>query len=173
MAFLPVTPARVSACLLLTLLLLTPALVAAQTPDACADVFSRAEDAFYESNFDAAINLLTPCVYDAASTTRPAARTYRLLSMAYMNKGDAFGARQTILQLLEQQPNYAPDPVQDPPSYTVMVLIIGDQLRNARGVDDCVAPAQQTSWTRRRGTWLAIGGGLLAVGLAAVFTGER
>ncbi len=155
--------------LLLCLLGLCAASLHAQQPAPCDSLYTQAESAFFDSRFDETIRLLSPCV---EPPNAPASvETYRLLGMAYMNQGDAFGARQTLRSLLLAAPGYEPDPVQDPPSYTVLVLIIRDQLQQQDQLPASSEVAERAAPNRRRGTWLGIGAGLVVVGLIAIFAG--
>ena len=127
------------------------------------------DEAILASN-TSSISITTP----ARETRRPeqVIGMHRLLSMAHMNSGDAPGAKLAILNLLRAVPDYEPDPVQDPPSYTVLVSVIQDQLRQQPGERGRDQASQRTSWAKKPGTWIAIGGGLLVVGITAFLTGD-
>lgn len=157
--------------LLLTALLLLAIPVAAQSGGGCTETLRRAEDAYRAGRFEEAIRLTTPCLADSTFDKEQIIRAHRLLSMAHMNSGDAHGARLAILDLLRLVPEYEPDPVQDPPSYTVLVMVILDQKREAAEQLAEEQP-QRTSWAKRTGTWLGIGGGLVIVGLTAILAGD-
>ncbi len=152
------------------LLAFTASLQAQQTAS-CANALGSAESSYQESNYDETIRLLTPCTGQLQADPARTIGLYRLLSMAYMNSGNAEGARKAILDLLRAMPGYEPDPIQDPPSYTVLVLIVRDQLAQQSGTTGAGPPDRPASWTKRRGTWLALGGGLIVIGLAAILTG--
>ena len=157
--------------LLLLCLLLTPRAWGQQSPG-CTEALRNAESTYQESNYEDTIRLLAPCLSAEGLERTRVVAIHRLLSMAHMNSGDAHGARLAILDLLNRVPDYEPDPVQDPPSYTVLVMIIRDQLRQQTGAAEAEAAEKPTSWAKRRGTWFAIGGGLLVVGLTAILTGD-
>lgn len=142
---------------------------ASQTPSPCDTVLVRAETAFFDGAFGETIRLLTPCAAPDAPRP-PSTAMYRLLSMAFMNDGDAGGARRTISDLLIQHPAYEADPVQDPPAYVVLVSAIREQLQ-AQGR----LPAMRVEPSPRRGRLGAFIGatlGLAVIGVAAYLVGE-
>ena len=144
--------------------------VAAQ--GACDGAVAEAEEEYLEGRFDAAAQLLSACLEQAELPTPEVVRVHRLLTLAYINQGDAQGARQAIEGLLEAAPDYEPDPVQDPPSYTVLVLIVKEQQQEKAVVEAAAEAEAQRSWLRKRRTWLAVGVGLVVVGVVAVVTGD-
>lgn len=157
------------ALLLLVLGAASPA-ARAQQPTRCDTLFTQAEAAFFEGQFEETIRLLTPCA--APGAPRPATvAAYRLLSMAHMNRGDAPGAREAIATLLLENPTYEADPIQDPPAYVVLVSAVREQLRA-----EARLPAAPTgAEVRPRKRLLAFVGatvGLLAVSVAAYLVGE-
>ena len=159
------------AALFVFLLALAPS-IQAQQATACTEALGNAESSYQESNYEETIRLLTPCARQPQPAPAQTVGIYRLLSMAYMNSGQAEGARKAILDLLRAVPDYEPDPIQDPPSYTVLVLILRDQLAQQSGTAAKESSDRPTPWTKKRGTWLALGAGLIVVGLAAILTGS-
>lgn len=136
----------------------------------CDSLLARAEVAFFDGRFDEAIRLLTPCTAPGAAQ-RPPVGAYRLESMAYMNRGDAQGARETLVRLLLDYPLYEADPVQDPPAYAVLVSVVREQLE-AENRLPTASPAVERRPRWRLGTVLAATAGLVVVGVAAYFAGE-
>lgn len=136
----------------------------AQPAASCAESYQAAEAAFSRAAFDTTIVLLRPCAVAPA----PAA-TYRLLSLAYLNNGQTDAARDTVVRLLLAVPGYKADSVQDPPSYTVLVLVVREQLQQQGRLVPPVPPT--TPWYQKRSTWATVGAGLVVIGFAALFAG--
>ena len=162
---------RTRCFLALTLLLggLPVSDVDAQSP--CSQEVAEAEEQYLDGQFEAAAQLLSACLEANRLADDEAVPAYRLLSLAYMNQGNAQGARRAIEGLLSIAPGYEPDPVQDPPSYTVLVLIVKDQMREIAAAEAAAEAEAQKPWTKKRRTWLVIGGGIVAAGVAAVLLG--
>ena len=147
----------------------SPVRVAAQA--ACGPALVDAEEAYLEGRFDRATELLAACLEGAEAPAPDLIRAHRLLALAAINQGDAPGARQAIEGLLAVAPDYEPDPVQDPPSYTVLALIVKDQVEQERAAQAAAEAEAQRPWLAKRGTWLLVGAGIVAVGVIAVVAG--
>lgn len=86
-----------------------------------------------------------------------------------IRKDELAEARAAIVQLFDIYPEYEPDPIIDPPSYTALVDIVKQQIRPVSEVDE--SPPQQ-SWFRTNMRWLVSGGAVVVGGvLAAVLIG--
>ncbi len=142
----------------------------AQLSPACAETVRVAENTYQDGNFAETIRLLTPCLDESRASREPAVRVYRLLTMAFLNSDDPARARESLSALVRQYPDYAPDPIQDPPAYTALTAIVRDELV-ASGAIASAAPPLPRHWSKQRATWLAIGGGLIVVGLTAILAG--
>lgn len=152
-------------CLCLSGWLLAAALpAAAQQDPGCLNVLPPAQAALADADFTTAIRLLVPCATGVAP-----AEIYRLLSLAYLNNGQNEAARRTVVDLLLHHPTYTADPIQDPPSYTVLVLVVREQLQEQGRLTQPAPP--RTPWYQKRGTWALVGTGLVVVGVTALFAG--
>ena len=147
-----------------------PAAVTAQHP--CGQEMAEAEEHYLDGQFEKAAELLSACLDVSELTVAEATPAYRLLSLAYMNQGDAQGAQQAVEELLAAAPTYEPDPVQDPPSYTVMVLIVKEKMREVAAVQAAAEAEAQKPWFKKRRTWFVVGAGMVAAGVAAVVLGD-
>ncbi len=113
---------RAVVSMLLTAFLLGFSLdAAAQTGEKCVEERTVAENRYLEGSFDEAVTLLQQCLDREELSVAEAVQVFRLMGLAYMNKGDQEQARQAIRNLLLSAPAYQADPVQDPPSYTTLV----------------------------------------------------
>ncbi|MGI9174079.1 MAG: hypothetical protein ACR2GR_02000 [Rhodothermales bacterium] len=137
----------------------------------CGEEVAAAEEQYLDGQFEAAAQLLSACLEANPLDAPDAIPAYRLLSLSYMNQGNAQGAQQAVEKLLALAPTYEPDPVQDPPSYTVMVLIVKEKMREVAAVQAAAEAEAQKPWFKKRGTWLVVGGGIVAAGVAAVVLG--
>ncbi len=168
---MPTRRARLGACILLSALAVgLPAKVFAQAPDACAEGLEAAERSYTEGAFDEAAHLALCCLQEEEPGPEAEVRAYRLLILARLRQQEVPRARAAAVQLLRASPGYAPDPVRDPPSYVDFVTRVKDEMRRAGLLPE--APREERAPRfERRGTWLAIGGGLVLAGLIAIFAG--
>ena len=75
----------------------------------------QAEAYYLESRFEEAINLLDQ-VDKKALPREEAVEAYHLLTLCYFHQGNLAGAQAAMANLLQANPSYRPNPVQDPPS---------------------------------------------------------
>lgn len=169
-------------CLAVTLLLAAsaPAGVRAQAREKCDVEYERAEAEYLEGRFDDAINALQSCLDREQLFRDEAVRVYRLMALAYLNKGDVEQARFAVVNLLSRDAAYEPDAVQDPPTYVSLVNLVQEQLavnapspaepEPAEGVDE----RPRRSWLTGPRQWLLVAGGAVVVGTAAalIFSGS-
>ena len=94
-------------------------------------------DAFYvRAAFDDAIALLEECMEGDQLSREDRARAYRLVGLSYIGKGQTAEARTAAEDLMAVDPDYEPDPVNDPPSWQRLV----DEAEPAETTDP--APAE-------------------------------
>ncbi len=166
------SPARRSAVLVALALLAAlgagaPPGAAAQASDPCGEGLEAAEERYVRGAFDEAVRLASRCLEADALGRAEEVRAYRLLILARLRQRDQASAQAATMRLLRAVPGYAPDPVQDPPSYVAFVTEISAQMRSAGRLPEAVA---EPRFERRR-TWLVIGGGLVLAGVLAIVAG--
>ena len=116
----------------------------AQARDKCPEERATAEDHYLEGRFAEAVVLLRQCLERETLFAGEAVQVYRLMGLAFLNQEDPDTARKAIQDLLDIVPEYEADPIQDPPSYTMLVRVLR-QERAAQAVpeDAPVAAAEQ------------------------------
>ena len=129
-----------SACLrrllagLVVLLLLPGALseATAQAQDPAESRLARAEASYLEGDFEAAIGLLRQ-IDKQRLPQDEAVEAYHLLALCHFHRGSLAGAQAALTNLLQVDPDYRPDPVQDPPSqrFSHSYLRLVQRLRGA------------------------------------------
>lgn len=157
---------------LLTIFLLAAAapLATAQPTNTCDEEIGAAETSYVEGRFDNAIRLLLLCLDREDIETAQAIEGYRLLALALIRKDELPDARAAIVQLLDVYPDYEPDPVTDPPSYTALVDIVKQQV--APTTAQVEEPSATPSWFRQNMKWILPGSAVVVGGfLAAVLAG--
>jgi tetratricopeptide (TPR) repeat protein len=75
-----------------------------------------------------AIGALTACLEKPELDPAEAARAHRLMALTHLRMGALADAREAVLAILEQAPEYEADPVRDLPAYASLVTIVRRQL---------------------------------------------
>jgi len=135
-----------------------------QAENTCDEELSAAETNYIEGQFDEAIRLTLTCLNRSEIDTTHAISGYRLLALALIRKDELPEARAAIVQLFDVYPEYEPDPVTDPPSYTALVDIVRQQILPTAEASE---PPPQRSWFRSNLRWLLSGGAVVAGGVLA------
>ncbi len=143
---------------------------AAQAPADCTTVLAVGEESYVRGAFERTRLSALRCLQEGEATRAEEMQAYRLLSLAYLKKGDTSNAYDATAELLRLDPQYRPDAVQDPPSYVTFVAEVREELR-AEGRLPPLRPEGEAPWFRQRRTWLAVGGGLIVAGVVAIFAG--
>ena len=88
---------------------------------ACDQALETADGFYVRAAFDEAINLLITCLENGQLSGEERARAYRLVGLSYIGKGQMEEARHAASELMAIQPDYEPDPVNDPPDWQRLV----------------------------------------------------
>jgi len=103
---------------------------AQQTTDApCADTLDTAEQAYRNREYREAVSLASQCTDQAKVGEETAIRAYRLITLASLRQGALVQARSAVTKILEIDPEYTADPVNDPPSYDLFVSMVREDVR--------------------------------------------
>lgn len=103
--------------------------VHAQATATCAPILAAADERYIQREFDEAEALARACLAQAQLSDEGAVQAYRLLALIALRQEDLSGAETAVAQLLIVAPGYAPDPVQDPPSYVELIAAVEDRIR--------------------------------------------
>ena len=101
---------------------------AAQPETACSIELSAAEQRYQNGAFGEAIRLISECLDQARVSPEQAVRAYRMLALAHLKRDELTAARSAIINLLGAQPEYTPDPVDEPPVFVSMVSLVRREL---------------------------------------------
>lgn len=114
----------------LLLATLLGASASAQTPPAgaCETLLDEAQARYVDLDFAPVEALVLSCVLRPETALEDRRRGYRLLTLSFLRQELMRDARGAALRLLDADPAYAPDPVQDPPDYVALVQTLRDQL---------------------------------------------
>ena len=91
-----------------------------------------ARDAYLNQDYEAALNLASRCTREHGVSDEDRIRAYRLMSLSFFRRHALVEARSAITHILSIDPTYRADPVQDPPSYALLVSMV----RSVLAVDD-------------------------------------
>ena len=97
------------------------ALPFAARAQACSEALEQADDLYVRAAFDEAITLLTDCLENNQLSGEDRAKAYRLVGLSYIGKRQMEEASLAASELMAIQPDYQPDPVNDPPSWQRLV----------------------------------------------------
>lgn len=140
----------------------------------CEQLLDQGEGKYLEGDFDEAVRLATNCLFTASPSAAQMEQGYRLLALSYLQRGDVGEARSMVQRLLNLQPGYEPDPIEDPPAYVALVGLVREQsqaLATEAAEPQGEGPARERrSWFRSPRGWAIVGSGLLVTGVTAVLT---
>ena len=128
------TPSRdgtvlTSVCLGLFIWILAPPVVSAQfLLPPCQIELETAHDAYLNQEYETAVDLASECVAQEGVSSTDAIEAYRLISLSFFRQQDLVDARRSITHILSIDPTYEADPVEDPPSYALLVSMVRDVL---------------------------------------------
>ena len=91
-----------------------------------------ARDAYLNQDYEPALNLASRCTREHGVSDADRIRAYRLISLSFFRRHALVEARSAITHILSIDPTYTADPVQDPPSYALLVSMV----RAVLGVDN-------------------------------------
>ena len=148
--------------------------VQADTTAACADRLAAVEQAYRNRNFEEAISRASRCTDPEAVGEETALRAYRLITLASLRQGALLQARTAVEDILQIDPEYTADPVNDPPSYDLFVSMVREEVSpeatadaepdttgTERDAPETTSPsASQTVEPSHRGVFLKFGGGI-------------
>ncbi len=156
--------------LCLASLLSSGAVTVAQAQTTCESELTEAKQKYEAGLFDQAIDLIDRCLNKSDLSEAAQLRAYRLKALAYQAKDYLSQAKDAIRKLLQNVPNYKPDPVQDPPTYIELV----DQVRKEMQPTQPIEPVTTIPTKKKGGSkkWLWIGGGVGAAAIVAVVLGS-
>lgn len=89
--------------------------------DNCKSELKEAEEKYNIGFFSEALEILNACLNKSNLSQEEKLSAYRLQALAYLAKDLQYLAKRSIQKILELEPNYEPDPIQDPPSFTQLV----------------------------------------------------
>ena len=115
----------------------------AQERAACADTLATAEKAYRNRNYKEATSLASQCTDSEAVADTTAIEAYRIITLASLRQGDLTRARSAVRSILQIDPEYRADQVNDPPSYRVFVSMVRGRVDPRRPGDDEVTVADE------------------------------
>lgn len=95
---------------------------------ACADTLATAEKAYRNRNYRKAVTLASGCTDPETLGEDTAIRAYRVITLASLRQRALMQARSAVENILQIDPTYTADPVNDPPSYDLFVSMVRKEV---------------------------------------------
>ncbi len=134
----------------------------AQQLRSCDELLEEGSTAYVDRRYDEALQLADQCLARNELARDDMIASYRLLALAYIRLDQLGDARLAVLHLLDAAPEYQPDPITDPPDYTVLVDAVRNQFQQ-----DLAETTRERSWMRANARWILSGGLAVAGGVLA------
>lgn len=87
----------------------------------CAEKLSQAQEKYTLGLFREASELISPCAEESEASTPEKVAAYRLLALIYIAEDSLDAAGQAVRTLLRLEPQFQPDPIDDPPPFAKLV----------------------------------------------------
>lgn len=113
----------------------------AQENAACVDTLTAAEKAYRNRNYEEATSLASQCTDSEVVSDTTVLRSHRIVTLASLRRGDLTQARAAVRSILQIDPEYQADRVNDPPPYRVFVSMMREQVAARPPEDDDVTVA--------------------------------
>ena len=139
----------------------------AQTQQACDENLDKAEDAYYDSDYNTCLELIRICLKESDISDEQRLRAYTILTRTFIALEQIEKAKEYIYKILEINPEYLPTIEEETPTYVNTVLIVKTEKQKK-------AIAEEES--SGLGTWLWVGvGGVVTTAAIIVIasTGEE
>jgi hypothetical protein len=118
----PCSPVLLLSCLVALLLGASPA--GAQETESCEPTLERAAAAYVHQEYGTTVTLVQDCLDRGGLSDEEAIEGYRLLGLVSVRQQVLREARAAITRILALDPGYTADPVDDPPSYALLVSMV-------------------------------------------------
>jgi len=112
--------------------------VQAQRTASCTDTLAAAEETYRTRNYAEAIAQASQCTDAERVADTTAIRAHRIITLSSLRQGALVQARSAVQSILQIDPEYTADPVNDPPSYDLFVSMVRQEL-TAGGETDTTA----------------------------------
>lgn len=87
----------------------------------CSERVAKAQEKYILGLFQEALELVSPCLEKSDLPAAETVAAYRLLGLIYIAEDSLSAAREALQTLLTLEPQFQPDPDQDPPPFTKLV----------------------------------------------------
>ena len=104
--------------------------------DPCQTEYEEARELYLSAEFTPAIGLLETCLDAATLRDTTKARMYRMLAFSYLGSGDPERARRAVESLLDNDPDYKPDPVRDRPDFVRLIQNVREERNQLAASED-------------------------------------
>jgi hypothetical protein len=133
-------------------------LVQAADTNTCVSQLNKAEESYYNGQFDEALQLSRQCLQNTSLTPENRLRAYTILARTFLGKNETDSSKWAINRILELNPDYQPTIEQEKPQYVHLVT----EIKIER------AYAEQKKGKKGINKWIWIGAGTVAS--AAIIT---
>lgn len=126
-------------------------LLAADT-QSYADQLKKAEENYYEGEFEKAIYIIDQCLQDASLSKTNRIKAYTILTRIFLAKDDQKTAKENVQRILKLDPAYQPTIEQETPKFVTLVAEVREEQAQLAPI-----PAKKS---KRK--WIMIGAGSAA-----------
>ena len=118
----------------------------AQAPDtSCTETLAAAEETYRNRDYAEAVAQASQCTDTEAVADTTAIRAHRIITLASLRQGNLVQARSSVQSILQIEPDYTANPVNDPPSYDLFVSMVRQELAFGGEADTTVSEAPEPS----------------------------
>lgn len=90
----------------------------------CADTVAAAEEAYRNRDYQEAVALASQCTDRSTISDETVIQAHRVITLASLRQGALVQARSAVTNILQIDPEYTADPVNDPPAYDLFVSMV-------------------------------------------------
>ena len=138
----------------------------AQINQTCEENLEKADDAYYDSEFDEALRLIGLCLNQSDISNIHRSLAYTVFARTLMAMGESEKAKDYIGKILEINPDYEPTIEEETPKYVNMVSLVRKKIEQQKQIEE---ESGISSWV-----WIGAGGVVAAVTvIALISSGEE
>lgn len=132
--------------------------------DQCQTEYRKAEELYFAADFEPAVRLLETCLDEAVLNDTTKVQMYRMLAFSYLGGGETGEAQRAVEMLLNTDPTYQANTVEDRPDFVELVQTIRKEREQLSAEED-----NGRGWVK----WVVGAAGVVALGVLAAVIGSR
>ena len=109
----------------------------------CVQTLTDAEETYRNRNYAEAVAQASRCTNTEVVADTTAIQAHRIITLASLRQGNLVQARSAVQSILQIDPEYTANPVDDPPSYDLFVSMVRQELAFGGDTDTTTADAPE------------------------------